>query len=209
MRCVWQVEIDEYCRRVLAKHWPDVPKWDDVRTFTGEGFEKADIICAGFPCQPVSGNGKKKVQEDERWLWPETARVIRQLRPKIAVLENVTGLLDRGIGDVLGDMAASGFDAEWDCIPAAAFGAPHLRERIFLVSYPSSPRPQGEKPTGRVWGRGLLAQCDRWPAEPALARLGHGIPERVAGTIACGNAVVPQAAEWIARRLMESARAHL
>jgi DNA (cytosine-5)-methyltransferase 1 len=208
MVCKWQVEKDDYARRVLEKHWPNVPRWDDVRTFctgyetwiTGQGG--VDVICAGFPCQPVSNNGKKKAQNDERWLWPEVARIVRILRPQWVVLENVPGLLERGIGSVLGDLSAIGYDSEWDTIPAASFGAPHLRGRVFVVSYPTSQRSQRQKPKSRIWGRGLLAQCHRWTAEPALARLGNGIPERVAGTIACGNAVVPQVAEWIGERII-------
>ena len=207
MKCVWQVEIDEFCQRVLAKHWPDVRRHDDVRTFPPAGDWYADVICGGFPCQPVSAAGKKKAQADARWLWPEMSRIVRDLRPRFAVVENVAGLLDRGIGDVLRDLAAIGYDAEWDCIPAATFGTPHLRGRIFLVAYPASAGPQGQKSASRIWGRGLLTQRDWWPAEPALARLGHGVPDRVAGTVAMGNAVVPQIAEWIGRRLMESAHA--
>lgn len=172
------------------------------------GFKRAGvpatkrILTAGFPCQPVSQNGEKKAQDDERWLWPETARIVRALRLDFTVLENVTGLLARGLHVVLGDLACLGLDAEWDSIPAAAFGAPHLRERVFLVAYPSSQRPQGQEPAGRIWGRGLLTQRDWWPAEPELARLGHGIPNRVAGTVAMGNAIVPAACEEIGRRIV-------
>jgi DNA (cytosine-5)-methyltransferase 1 len=136
MVCKWQVEINEYCRRVLAKHWPDVPRWDDVRTFPPESGEWAvDLVAGGFPCQPVSLAGKQLAQQDERWLWPEFARTLRVLRPRYALLENVPGLLVHGMGDVLGDLAALGFDAEWQVLPAAAVGAPHLRERVFVLAH--------------------------------------------------------------------------
>jgi len=203
MQCVWQVEIDEYCRRVLAKHWPSVRRHDDIRTFPPKGDWGCDVICGGPPCQPVSCNGRKKVQADARWLWPEMARVIRTLRPKFVLMENVTGLLDRGMGDVLGDLAECGYDAEWDGLPAAAFGAPHLRERIFLVSYPTSPGLQGPESAGRIWGRGLFTQRDWWCPEPRLDRVANGARNRIHRTKAIGNAVVPQVAEWIGRRIME------
>src|SRR5215472_15316574 len=153
MRCRWQVEIDPYCLAVLRKHWPDVPKYGDIRTLTGDELEPVDLICGGFPCQPVSLAGRRRGAADERWLWPEFARLLRVLRPRFALLENVPGLLapvpvlefnpgPRIIGwkrppieEVLRDLATLGFDAEWDCIPAAAVGAPHLRYRVFIVAY--------------------------------------------------------------------------
>jgi DNA (cytosine-5)-methyltransferase 1 len=149
MECAWQVEIDPYCRAVLEKHWPNVPRWDDAKTFCadaeGQRWEAwragrelgVDLICGGFPCQPVSVAGKRLAQADERWLWPEFARIIRVLGPRYVLVENVPGLLGShgGFGDVLRDLAALGYDAEWDCVPAALFGAPHLRYRVVLVAY--------------------------------------------------------------------------
>src|SRR6187551_321237 len=130
MRCAWQVEIDPYCRRVLAKHWPDVRRHDDVRTFppTDAGEWRVDVICGGFPCQDISNAGKRAGIDGERsGLWAEYARIVRALRPSIVVVENVAALLNRGIERVLGDLAACGFDAEWEVLPAAAAGAPHFR----------------------------------------------------------------------------------
>jgi len=206
--CIGQVESDPYCVMLLRRYWPHVPKLGDVRGLTGDIIVRAcgrpEWIVAGFPCQPVSDNGRKKVQGDERWLWPDTARLVGELRPDGVLLENVTGLLRRGMGDVLGDLAALGYDAEWDCIPAASFGAPHLRERVFVVAYPAGKGPQGQEPAGRVWGRGLLAQRDWWPAEPAVHRVGHGVARRVDRTRAIGNAVVPQVAEYVGRCVMEA-----
>jgi len=136
MTCRWQVEIDPYCLAVLRKHWPDVPKYGDIRALTGDELEPVDLICGGFPCQPVSLAGRRRGAADERWLWPEFARLLRVLRPRFALLENVPGLLaGGGMAEVLGDLAALGFDAEWDCIPAAAVGAPHLRYRVFICAY--------------------------------------------------------------------------
>jgi DNA (cytosine-5)-methyltransferase 1 len=103
------VEIDDYCRRVLAKHWPDVPKFGDIRTVTGGELEWVDLICGGFPCQPVSIAGLRLGRDDERWMWPEYARIVRLVRPRLVLVENVPGLLGRGMGDVLGDLAALGY----------------------------------------------------------------------------------------------------
>jgi DNA (cytosine-5)-methyltransferase 1 len=92
-------------------------------------------VAGGFPCQPVSVAGKRLAQADHRWLWPEFARAIRALRPRYVLVENVPGLLVRGFGDVLRDLAACGYDAEWDCVSAADVGAPHLRRRVFIIAY--------------------------------------------------------------------------
>jgi DNA (cytosine-5)-methyltransferase 1 len=137
MTVVWQVENEPYCNKVLAKHWPHVTRYGDIKEIDWSEVERPDLICGGFPCQPVSLAGKRLAQEDERWLWPEVDRCIRALRPRYALLENVPGLLSAGMSDVLGDLAACGYDAEWDCIPAAAVGAPHLRYRVWIVAYPS------------------------------------------------------------------------
>lgn len=189
----WQVELDPFCRAVLAKHWPTVRRYEDVRSCYGDvadaerrrghqgirrdgqptrfvdadwcrcghqsghhsrgedeclwcscGYflhgnklEPVEVICAGFPCQPVSLAGKQLGQADGRWLWPEVSRLVRELRPRYVALENVPGLLVRGFGDVLGDLAETGYDAEWTCIRAADVGAPHRRERVFVLAYPS------------------------------------------------------------------------
>ena len=113
MRVVWQVENDAYCRKVLAKHWPDVPCYEDIHDCGAHNLEEVDVICGGFPCQPVSVAGKQLAQDDERWLWPEFARLVGELRPRHVFVENVPGILVRGLGDVLGDLAALGYDAEW------------------------------------------------------------------------------------------------
>ena len=138
MRVVWQVENNPFCRKVLAKHWPDVPCYEDVKTLTGEELEPVDVICGGFPCQPVSVAGTQKGTDDERWLWPEFNRLLRLLRPRYAILENVPGLFSvsggQVFGEILRDLHEGGYDAEWDCLPAAAVGAPHLRYRVFIIA---------------------------------------------------------------------------
>ena len=134
--CRWQVEIDPYASAVLAKHWPAVRRYGDIRTVNPAELERVDLVCGGFPCQPTSVAGARRGDQDDRWLWPEFARVLGGVRPRWALLENPTGLLSfREFGDVLGDLAALGFDAEWDAVPAVALGAPHERDRIFVVAY--------------------------------------------------------------------------
>jgi len=135
-------EIDAFCRRVLAKHWPEVPCYDDVRTLdaarlAADGIA-VDVICGGFPCQDISQAGAGEGIEGERsGLWRDIARLTGELRPRYVVVENVAALLGRGLGKVLGDLAALGYDAEWHCIPASAVGAPHQRDRIWIVAHPN------------------------------------------------------------------------
>jgi DNA (cytosine-5)-methyltransferase 1 len=166
-RIVWQVEIDPFCRAVLAKHWPDVPRYEDVHDVGAHNLEPVELVCAGFPCQPVSLAGKQLAQDDPRWLWPQVARIVRELRPDYVLLENVPGLLVRGMGDVLGDLAALGYDAEWESIPAAALGAPHLRYRVFVVAYPND-RQLGLEPIAFAGG-GHAAEPTRDGEDGAVA----------------------------------------
>jgi DNA (cytosine-5)-methyltransferase 1 len=206
----WQCEIEPYCRRVLAKHWPDVPCYEDVKTIDWTEVEPVDLICGGFPCQPVSLAGKRLAQEDERWLWPEFVRCIRVLRPRYVLVENTTGLLSAGMGDVLGDLAKAGFDAEWGLLSACALGAPHSRSRVFIVAHTKGQRCDGrwcgwpaEKPSE---SEGCNTREIRpWREEPCPVGVANGIPNRVDRLRGLGNAVVPQVSEWIGRRIMEAA----
>jgi DNA (cytosine-5)-methyltransferase 1 len=139
-RTVAFCEIEPYCRRVLARHWPGVPCYDDVRTLDAarldaDGVGRIDVICGGFPCQDISFAGKGAGLAGERsGLWREYARLIGELRPRYVLVENVAALLGRGLDRVLGDLAEIRFDAEWHCIPASAVGAPHRRDRLWLVA---------------------------------------------------------------------------
>ena len=154
---LWQVEWDSYCQKVLAKHWPDVPCHGDIHEVGSHNLEKVDIICGGFPCQPVSVAGKKKGQDDERWLWPEFGRLICDLRPKYVLVENVPGLLVRGMGDVLGDLSKFGYDAEWGTVSAASVGAPHLRKRIFIIAHTNGTTSRGRGVPRDVGDKGRRA----------------------------------------------------
>ncbi len=134
-KVAFQVEIDEFCQKVLQRHWPDVPRYGDIRAVTGRDLPAVDVLAGGFPCQPVSVAGRRKAQADERWLWPEFARLIGDLRPRFVFLENVPGILTAGGADVVTDLAALGYDAQWGIVAASDVGAPHRRERWWCVAY--------------------------------------------------------------------------
>lgn len=144
MECRWQVEIDAYASSVLAKHWPGVTRWGDVRTFpVGDPADwEVDLICAGVPCQPVSHAGKQKGASDDRWMWGEALRVVADLSPRFFVAENPIGLLNHDGGrtfhGILRAFASVGYVCEWHVIAAADVGAPHRRERVWLVAHADS-----------------------------------------------------------------------
>lgn len=239
MRTVAFCEIDPYCRRVLEKHWPSIPRYDDIRTLTADRLKAdgiaADVICGGFPCQDISSAGLKVGITGKRsGLWVEYARLIRDLRPKFVIVENVAALLARGISTVLGDLAEIGYDAEWHCISAADVGADHARERIWIIAYPNH---QGE-PVGAEHdeAHGLPAlrdvDAERWQQQVAvhLARAGReqesvpwdrvwpdedsplgmgvddGLPQRLDRLSRLGNAVVPIIPEIIGRAIMRQGK---
>ena len=140
-RTVCYIERDPYCQRILQQRMRDgwlspAPIWDDLRTFDGRPWRgRVDFIFGGIPCQPYSLAGKQLGEADERDLWPATRRIIREVGPRFVLIENVPGLLVRGLGRVLGELSEDGYDAEWATVSAADVGAPHLRKRIWIVAY--------------------------------------------------------------------------
>jgi len=150
MEVIWQAEVDPYCCKVLKKHWPDVANLGDVTKVDWSDVERPDLVCGGYPCQPFSYAGRRNGADDPRHLWPHFARCLRVLRPGWALLENVPGHLGLGFDGVLADLAALGFDAEWELLPAAAVGAPHLRYRLFVVAHAQRQGPQGHRPERRL-----------------------------------------------------------
>ena len=308
MTCKWQVEIDDYANRVLAKHWPNVHRERDIRTAGRHNLERVDVICGGFPCQDISYAGQGAGLDGERsGLFFEAVRVVRELRPRIVVLENVAALLTRGLDRVLGTLAEIGFDTEWHCIPAAAVGAPHIRDRVFVIGTDANATEYGRRQrnensgrcregtgereecrsrsvrenvadadeqhgdngrhgSGSVCGKrskqtdvcgsekdvanararrrceklheqidirsGQETNCNRnqtpeakgrgnvsgvftgasssggeqsdWITEPDVGRVANGVPARVDRLRGLGNAVVPQVAEWIGKRIVET-----
>jgi DNA (cytosine-5)-methyltransferase 1 len=222
MTTAWQVEMDPYCRAVLARHFPHAARHEDVRHVGAANLASVDVICGGFPCQDLSVAGKGAGLDGARsGLWSEYVRIVRELRPRYVVVENVSALLGRGLGTVLGDLAACGYDAEWDCIPASAVGAPQQRDRLWIVAYvPDAAGFDGaarsglgaggswrpSPPVGGLLSRPLASEWDAsrpWAAgEPDVLRTAHGVPEALDRLKALGNALVPQVAEWIGERIM-------
>jgi len=188
----WFCEIDPHCRNVLARHWPGLPIYGDIAAVDWSGVEPVDVVAGGFPCQPVSAAGLRHAQNDERWLWPEFARAICELRPRYVFVENVPGLLwpwlDKDgcglwhpapIEEVVGDLVSLGYESEWDCIPAHTVGSPQGRDRLWLVAHPSG----GELQRGR--------EPDRLDAAPRTAEEEAGQRQRFRG--ASGNRRSPMA----------------
>lgn len=133
---LWQVEKEPFCRDVLAKHWPDAARHTDVCAVGRADLAPVDVLCGGFPCQDISLAGKRAGLAGERsGLWAQYARIVRELRPRVVVVENVAALATLGMDTVLGDLAALGFDVWWDCVRASDVGAPHQRARLFIVAY--------------------------------------------------------------------------
>jgi DNA (cytosine-5)-methyltransferase 1 len=204
-RTVCAVEIEPYCREVLLRRQRDgvlpmFPIWDDVKTFAGKPLRGlVDVVTAGFPCQPWSEGGKKLGEKDERNLWPETIRIIREVRPSFVFLENVSGLLThKYFGRILGDLAESGLDCRWDCIPASAVGAPHERDRVWIAAS-NAKRERRQRlweHLPRAFGRHefeRLVQQEISVCVPAgkAGRISDGITHRLDRLRAIGNGQVP------------------
>ena len=233
-------EIDPYCQRVLKKHWLEVYCHDDVRTleFVRAGDDPddwilsggdheicrgaIDVVCGGFPCQDISVAGKQAGITGERsGLWSELARIIGEVQPRYAILENVTALLsgDRGrwFGRALGDLAEIGYDAEWHCIPASALGAHHHRDRVWVIAHAKGVGVERSRPNRKQ--EPLLQTIKRllrrdysgvraevWGAEPGVDRVADGVPRRMDRLKGLGNAVVPQIPELIGHAIISHAK---
>jgi DNA (cytosine-5)-methyltransferase 1 len=227
-------EIEEFPRRVLKKHWPKVPCYEDVRTLTADVLARdgiaVDVITGGFPCQDLSVAGKQAGMGagTRSGLWSEIIRLVGELRPQFVIVENVAALLagpseqpGRWFGRVLGDLAECGYDAEWENIPASALGAPHRRERVWIVAYPERTRPQrlvqniGIPFSART---ALAIDCDgstsgwcRMAERSAPIRDGDGLRPSVdrRRVKSLGNAVVPQIPELIGRAILAARQAEV
>ncbi len=225
-------EIEPFPRRVLAKHWPEVPCYDDVRTLTAERLAAdgiaVDVITGGFPCQDISHAGHQRGLEDgtRSGLWSEIARLTSEVRPRFVIVENVAALLSGPteqpggwFGRVLGDLAALGYDAEWHRIRAGSVGLPQERQRIWILAYPnqvgrSAPYLEAPFPyqTGafREWEQvelcGTRSGNTRWFPVSRTCRVGDGVPSQldIDRTGAVGNAVVPQIPELIGRAILQA-----
>jgi len=217
MVCKWQVEIDPFAVAVLEKNWPTIERWRDIRDFNPNKSTSVDVICGGFPCQDISLAGSGEGLDGKRsGLWSEYFRVVSKLRPKYVIVENVSALLRRGIDRVLGDLASIGYGAEWQTFLASDFGLPHRRERVFIVAYPD------KIVRGKRKGLGVVADREtsvftadagqrstvRVQASDRFVGVDDGISRESYSHRACGigNAVVPAAAEWVGKRVVEHHR---
>ena len=208
MNTVAFCEQDKFCQAVLRKHWPEVPIYDDVRTLTANRLASdgisVDVICGGFPCQDISTAGKGAGLAGERsGLWWEFHRLIAEIKPEWVIVENVAALRSRGLDVVLRGISEIGYDAEWHCIPASAVGAPHRRDRIWIVAYPG--RQSAQIPaTGKFATVSFPQRHSWWETEPNVGRVADGVPARTHRLKALGNAVVPQISEIIGKVIYES-----
>ena len=215
------VEREPYCQNILRKHWSHIPIHDDIRTFEPE-MGSADVICGGFPCQDISLAGRQAgIREGTRsGLFYELMRVVRLVRPRFIVLENVSAILGNGLDTVLGELVEAGFDAEWACIPASAVGACHQRDRWWLVAYSNHERSQGLRKELELHQSGAkipFTWCHqprmpesnwrRFVSQPLLRRGDDGLSHRVDRLKALGNAVVPQVAQIPLARVLQLANA--
>lgn len=225
---IGQCEFADYPTQVLEKHWPDVPRWRDIRTLTKESFyartglRTVDVISGGFPCQPFSVAGKQKGKGDDRYLWPEMLRVIRELRPHCVVGENVPGIIKIAAWQVVKDLEQAGYHVVVFNFEATAVGAWHRRARVFFVASDAegerwqgraATRPAEQSDAGHSDGAAIHdAVCSRfhrndrrrelqelangrcWAVEPDVGRVANGAPNRVDRLKCLGNAVVPQQA---------------
>lgn len=227
-------EIEKFPQKVLKKHWPDVPIYEDVRELNGQEITdkhgRIDVITGGFPCQDLSTAGTQGGLEAERsGLWSEIVRLTSELRPKYIIVENVANLLSGPsskpggwFGRILGDLAEIGYDAEWEDIPACALGYPHIRERVWIVAYPQQERWEGvlsrlsrkfnktqyieDKKAASLDTSRYLDQVAKGnvDGEPPIFLAADGIPQNMDELGAVGNTIIPQIPELIGNAILES-----
>lgn len=207
-RTVAFCEIEPFARRVLRKHWPEVPIYEDVCELTAARLQSdgtfPDVIVGGFPCQDISLAGRMAGLDGAKsGLWGEMARLVAECLPRFVIIENSPVLRSRGLEQMLGTFDALGYDAEWHCLPLNAFGAPHRRDRVWIIAYPAS---LGDGPSqGQVQARrNFLEHNPRWASEPPVPRVDDGFPDRVDRHQRLGNAVSPYVLEVIGHAILAS-----
>ncbi len=214
---IFQVEKDLFCKKVLNKNFPNTERYGDIYEFKGERTKKyqgsVDVISGGFPCQPFSIAGKRKGKDDDRYLWPEMLRVISEIRPAWVVAENVTGIISMELDKTIFDLESIGYEVQIFIIPACAIGAPHRRDRVWIVANSDNDRLQRfkwctshkKKATKKEWINTKGIYCRKKPkwkdciSEPYVSGGNYGVSNRAHRTKALGNAIVPQVAYEIFR----------
>jgi len=205
-RIIGYVEYNEHCQKVIRQriedgHIDKAPIFTDVREFAQSGAAReyrgfADVVSAGFPCQPFSVSGKGEAENDERNMWPSTIDVIRQVRPKAAWLENVPGLLNhRYIQRIFGDLAEIGYNARWCCLSAAEVGAEHVRDRLWILAYSDDTQLEGGSLSCGIFQKHTYISDTRWGKDkPGVDRASNGLASRVERLKATGNGQIPSVA---------------
>ena len=200
-------DIDNFCQKVLKKHWPEVPIFSDIKELTYEklkanGINNIDIITGGYPCQPFSVAGRKKGEEDPRHLWPEYFRLVKERRPTWVIGENVGGHIKLGLDTVLENLESEGYSARTFSISAASIGANHKRERVWILANSKSSnrdeyeinKEHGKPEAQKIFGNRscLSGVSSRWEVEPDVGRVADGLPDTMDRLKSLGNSVVPQ-----------------
>lgn len=209
-------ETDDYAKQVLKKHWPKIPIYDDIKTLTKKRLETdglvIDVISGGWPCQPVSRIGKRKGSSDDRYLWPEMFRLIKSIRPRWVIGENVIGIVEMELDQVLIDLESIGYTTATFDLPAASVGANHERRRIFVIASP-------KEDVANAVGTGLQGQqrvCisqwektarhdwsgHRWMPSPRIYRRSDGLPKKMERLKGLGNSVCPALVAEIGRAIL-------
>jgi DNA (cytosine-5)-methyltransferase 1 len=160
MECVGHVELEPFCQKILKKHWPDVPLVGDIRDVTKESFEAVDLICGGPPCQPISHAGKRRGEEDDRWLWGEALAVVAMYEPRWVLFENPLGILTMGIDGILAELEGLGYEVGLVDIPACAVNAPHLRHRVWILGHTRHASGRKDDSSGYCHKEGQRIQPD-------------------------------------------------
>ncbi len=206
MVCHWQVEIDPFCRKVLEKHWPHIPKYGDIHDVGHHNLEAVDLICGGFPCQDLSTAGRMEGLNGARsGLHIEFLRIVRELRPSWAIIENIWQSWRRWVPYLRRAL----WQIEYSSLPvrvrAAEVGAPHIRARCFILAHAGSEYLWQQSGWGRGSNRKNTIEFERaWTQEPPVPGVDDGVPNRLDRNRALGNAVVPQVAELIGRRILNA-----
>ncbi|QOD65837.1 DNA (cytosine-5-)-methyltransferase [Ochrobactrum sp. MT180101] len=199
-------EIEEFPRRVLAKHWPEVPCYHDVRELTADKLAAdgiaVDVITGGVPCQDISLAGRMQgIEGRKSGLWEEYFKLIETIKPKFVIIENSPVLRSRGLEGMLSQFSEIGYAAEWHCIPVNAIGAPHRRDRVWIIAHPAGVR-DGLSESQILTGRNISQHGAWWSREPQICRVDDGTAGRVDRLRSLGNAVVPQIPEIIGRAIL-------
>ena len=210
MKTIAFCEIEEYPRRVLTKHWPDVPIYHDIRNLNGKKFKnKVDVVCGGFPCQPYSRSGKQQGEKDNRDLWPEMLRIIKECKPRWIIGENSSNLLNMAFDKIKTDLENIGYEVgEPLCIPAGAINADHRRERVWICAHSNKIGLQrGSKKALSRFTRLQIEPTRIFPSKrsrsciskPRNLRSYNGVSKGMDRIKGLGNAVIPQIPEAIGR----------